>query len=434
MAGNQQGKTVAGGMEMAMHLTGLYPSWWEGRRFNKPIVGWAAGVTAESTRDNPQRVLMGYDEPWGTGTIPASCIIKVTKAKSISEALDTVLVKSKFGVSRLRFKAYEQGYRKWQGPPVDVVWYDEEPEEDIYSEGLSRTNKTKGINYLTFTPLEGITSVVNYFWPEPDNKDRALVHMQIDDAEHFDDEQKRKVIAGYRPHEREARVKGIPMLGSGRIFTVPEEDLMEEPFDVPRAWAQIGGIDFGYDHPTALVWLAWDRDNDRVHVTNAYRKSEKTPIYHATAMKSRGTEIPWAWPHDGYAHDKQSGRPLAEAYRRLGVRMLAKHATFPDGSYGVEAGLMEMLDRMETGRFRVSKHLMEWFDEYRTYHRKEGRIVKVRDDLMCATRYAHMMLRFARAGTNLLPEPTNTWDDGYDPMNPTGYTPPPRPRSFRRAS
>ncbi len=125
---------------------------------------------------------------------------------------------------------------------------------------------------------------------------------------------------------------------------------------------------------------------------------------------------------------------LAEAYKRLGVKMLAKHASFPDGSYGVEAGLMEMLDRMETGRFKVARHLGEWFDEYRTYHRKEGRIVKVRDDLMCATRYAHMMLRHARADVSTLPTPPNTWNDGYNPLNPSAYSPPPPPRGHRRAS
>ncbi|WP_292191550.1 terminase family protein, partial [Mesorhizobium sp.] len=59
MAGNQLGKTRAGGAEWAMHLTGRYPAWWQGKVFDSAVRLWAAGVTGEGTRDNPQRVLVG---------------------------------------------------------------------------------------------------------------------------------------------------------------------------------------------------------------------------------------------------------------------------------------------------------------------------------------------------------------------------------------
>jgi hypothetical protein len=61
----------------------------------------------------------------------------------------------------------------------------------------------------------------------------------------------------------------------------------------------------------------------------------------------------------------------------------------------VEAGLMDMLQRMQSGRFKVFNHLNDWFEEFRLYHRKDGKVVKEGDDLMAATRYAIMMLRFA---------------------------------------
>jgi terminase large subunit-like protein len=66
------------------------------------------------------------------------------------------------------------------------------------------------------------------------------------------------------------------------------------------------------------------------------------------------------------------------------------------GSVSVEAGLMEMLDRMQTGRWKVFEQHHDWFDEFRLYHRKDGKVVKEYDDLLCASRYALMMLRFAR--------------------------------------
>ena len=75
--------------------------------------------------------------------------------------------------------------------------------------------------------------------------------------------------------------------------------------------------------------------------------------------------------------------------------MLPERATFEDGSNGVEAGLSQLLERMQTGRFKVFSHLGDWFEEFRLYHRENGRVVKEHDDLMAATRYGAMMLRFA---------------------------------------
>ncbi|GLS17964.1 hypothetical protein GCM10007874_09800 [Labrys miyagiensis] len=118
-------------------------------------------------------------------------------------------------------------------------------------------------------------------------------------------------------------------------------------------------------------------------------------ILHAGALRDWGSWLPWAWPHDGLQHDKGSGEQLAEQYRRQGLRMLEERAQFEDGTNGVEAGLMLMLDRMQTGRLKVFRTLVEWVEEFRLYHRKDGKVVKERDDLMSATRYGLMMLRHA---------------------------------------
>jgi hypothetical protein len=82
--------------------------------------------------------------------------------------------------------------------------------------------------------------------------------------------------------------------------------------------------------------------------------------------------------------------------------MMNSRATFPDGTNGLEAGVLEMLDRMKTGRLKVFSHLADWFEEFRLYHRKDGLIVKKNDDLLSATRYAMMMRRFAT--TSVPPE------------------------------
>jgi phage terminase large subunit-like protein len=167
MAGNQLGKTLAGGAEWAMHLTGRYPDWWAGKRFGKPVRMWAAGVTGESTRDNPQRVLVGPPQQpsaWGTGMIPGDAIVSTVTGRGVPNGLDAVVVRhAKGGDSVLSFKSYEKGREKWQGETLEGVWFDEEPPLDIYSEGLTRTNTTGGITIVTFTPLQGMSEVVMQF-------------------------------------------------------------------------------------------------------------------------------------------------------------------------------------------------------------------------------------------------------------------------------
>jgi phage terminase large subunit-like protein len=172
MAGNQLGKTLAGGAEWAFHLTGRYPDWWEGRVFDKPVRMWAAGVTGESTRDNPQRILVGPPqqvEAWATGMIPGDAIVNTITGRGVPNGLDAVVVRYggggdiSPGESVLAFKSYEKGREKWQGETLEGVWYDEEPPLDIYSEGLTRTNTTGGVAIVTFTPLLGMSEVVMQF-------------------------------------------------------------------------------------------------------------------------------------------------------------------------------------------------------------------------------------------------------------------------------
>ena len=408
MAGNQLGKTWSAGFETAMHLTGRYPDWWQGRTFGKAVAGWAAGVTSEVTRDSVQRVLCGRINAIGTGAIPRDAIKDRSMKRGVADALDTLVIRwggggdVPAGESLLGFTSYDQGREKFQAETLDFVWLDEEPDEDIYTESLTRTNATNGIVYMTFTPLKGMSNVVKRFLIDK-MPGTCVTTMTIDDAEHYTPEQRAAIIASYPAHEREARTKGIPTLGSGRIFPIAEELIKVDPFEIPRHWAQICGIDFGWDHPSAAVRLAWDRDADVIYVIAAHRQKEQTPLLFASTVKPWGEWLPWAWPHDGLQHDKGSGQALRDQYAAQGLAMLQDKATHPPaegeeegtGGNGVEAGVLDLLDRMQTGRFKVFSHLNDWFEEFRMYHREDGKIVKLDDDLMSATRYANMMKRFA---------------------------------------
>ena len=416
MAGNQTGKTETGAFETACHLTGLYPDNWEGRRWDRPVKCWAAGITSLSTRDIVQKKLMGepgVKELFGTGMIPKELILDVSLARGVSDAYDTVSVRHvSGGVSVLKFKSYEQGRAKWQGDTLDFIWCDEEPPEDVYSEGLTRITATGGMVFITFTPLLGMSTVVMRYLNEK-SPDRGVVSMTIEDALHIPAEERAKIIAGYPAHEREARAKGIPMLGSGRIFAYSEEQVSEPTMSyVPPHWARMWAIDFGIDHPFAAVYGAWDKDADIIHILHAIRMRDARAWQHAAAMlkyegarqdargKWVGSKVPVAWPQDGHQRDTGKLEPMSKLYKDNGLLMLPHHAKFEDGSNSTETGIMEMDERFATGRLKIAAHLEDWFSEFRLYHRKDGLIVKLNDDLMSATRVWVMAKRFARVVHN----------------------------------
>jgi hypothetical protein len=224
---------------------------------------------------------------------------------------------------------------------------------------------------------------------------RIVIGMTIEEAEHYSADERAAIVAAYPLHERDARALGVPVLGSGRAFPVEEALIVEEPFAVPDHWPQITGVDFGWDHPFAAVHCAWDRDGDVFHLLREYREREALPHTHAAAIRPWGAWVPVAWPHDGLQHDKGSGEELRRHYERHGLNMLPQHTSFEDGSNGVEAGVLDMLERMKTGRWKVASTCGAWLGEFRLYHRDGGRLVKLRDDLISASRYALMMKRFA---------------------------------------
>ena len=239
---------------------------------------------------------------------------------------------------------------------------------------------------------------------------KAVIRMTIDDAEHHSPEERAAIVASYPEHEREARAKGIPMLGSGRVFPLAESQIIIEPIQIPSHWVIMGALDFGWDHPTAAVKGAWDRDADVVYLTHEYRVKKKPVFHHAAALKGWGKELPWVWPHDGLQHDKQSGKTLAESYEEAGLEMMAERVEFEGGGFGVEAGIMEMMDRFETGRLKIFNTMTMWLEEFRMYHRKDGQIVKEFDDLMSASRYWIMGKRFAETNTRtVIPKEKRDW-------------------------
>ena len=399
MAANRVGKTYCGATETAYHLTGNYPEWWEGRRFSKGVRVWVAGESNDTTRDIIQKELFGVPQDpqkHGTGAVPLKSIVETMRKPGVPNAYSAVLVRHKSGKnSHISFKAYEQGFEKFMGEAVDVIWLDEEPKQEIFSQCITRTADTAGVVYMTFTPEKGMTNVVSAFMNDL-KPGQSITTATWDDVEHLDEKTKTQLLSVYSPAEREMRSKGIPVFGSGLVFPVPEDDIICDDFDIPRHYPCIAAIDFGFDHPTAISWVAMDPDDDIIYVYDEYRRSKETPLTHAAVINARTPSLPVAFPHDGLQHDKGSGVQLAQQYRDLGVYMLPEHFSNPPaegmlkGNNSVEAGISEMLQRFETGRLKVFRSCVETMEEMRLYHRKNGKVVPIKDDLLSAMRYASL--------------------------------------------
>jgi phage terminase large subunit-like protein len=403
IAANRIGKTYTGTYIDAIHALGDYPEDWDGHRFDHAPLIWCLGYSGEKTRDLLQTPLVGrkQGDRFDGGLIPADRIVGYESMTGTPNAVRTLLVKHSSGeVARIQFWSYSQGQHALMGDAVDWFHIDEEPRDpDIFPQVLVRTASGDrgrgGRGILTFTPENGRTDLVIQFMDKPS---RAQFCMQKgwDDAPHLSEQVKADLLASFPAHQRAMRTKGVPMLGHGRIYDVAEEDVTCAPFAIPPHFRVIDGMDFGWDHPQAQVQLVHDLDNDCFYLTRAWKKAQVSPAEAWGATKTWTAGVPTAWPLDGLQTEKGSGKQQKAYYTEAGFSLLPTHATWPDGSNGVEAGLYEIRDLMLKGKFKIFAGLRDLLDELLQYHRDErGHIVKTRDDLLDAMRYAYMMRRLA---------------------------------------
>lgn len=409
-AANRIGKTYTGTFIDAVHLMGIYPDNWQGHKFEHPPLIWALGYSGEKTRDLLQAELFGRktDTGFTGGLIPASKVQGWQAMSGTSGAMRTVFVQHVKGTAKIQFWSYSQGQHALMGDDVDFFHIDEEPkDQSIYPQVLTRTatgDKGKGgRGILTFTPENGRTDLVIKFMDDPVNG-MFFMRKGWDDAPHLSETVKESLLAQYPKHQKDMRTKGLPMLGHGRIYDMSEETISCNPFDIPRHFALIGGMDFGWDHPQSQVKLAIDRDSDVIYLVNCWKRSETSANDAWGATKYWQQDVPIAWPHDGLMHEKgrDDSKQQADHYVDAGFSLLGERSTWDGTSNSVEQGIMELRERMLLGTFKVFAGCRDFFDEWLQYHRDDkGKIVKRRDDILDALRYAYMMRRFAMTAVEI---------------------------------
>lgn len=389
LAANRIGKTESiGGYELTLHLTGDYPPWWPGRRFKHPTRTWACGTTSKTVREILQRKLLGPTGSYGTGLIPGSRISDVRVAHGVADSIDTVYVQhATGGLSELVFKSYDQRRRAFEGTDQHVILLDEEPPLGIYIEALMRTMTCDGLLMGTFTPLLGISDVVKMFLPdagsELTNKSRVLVTATWDDVPHLSESAKASLLASIPPYQRDARTKGIPYLGAGAIYQVPEADIVVPAFELPKHWPRAYALDVGWNR-TAALWGALDRETDTLYLYTEHYMANEQPVVHSHAIKAKGDWINGVIDPAARGRSQDDGARLVDKYVELGL-----HLTYADNA--VESGIYSVWERLSAGRLKVFANCKNWLDEYRLYRRDEnGKIVKENDHLMDDTRYLVM--------------------------------------------
>lgn len=389
IGGNRVGKSETGSYELACHLTGMYPEWWEGRRFDGSINAIAAGKTNATTRDIVQKKLLGslMKDEFGTGMIPKSCLVRTTARAGIADGIQDIYVKhSTGGTSHVTIHSYEQGRGAFEGVEAHVIWFDEEPDDqELYTEALMRTVTTKGIMFSTFTPLYGISDIVLAFLPGgklPDNNSvgntKWAIQVQQDEVpEEQIPTEEREAFKDLPPHIKEARTKGIPSVGAGKIYPISEDDIVVEPFTIPRDWPKAYGADPGWGK-FAAVWGAVDPNTGVIYLYDEYYRGQTEPASHAASIRARGS---WMYGAMDFAGQSQ-GKTMLQQYSELGLNVVAADKE-------VDAGILAVYRAMCEGRLKVFNTLGNWIKEFRIYryNSKTGKVHKEFDHLMDSTRY-----------------------------------------------
>lgn len=414
MAANRVGKSIAGAYETSCHLTGIYPIWWAGRRFDHAVTGWAIGPDARTVRDTIQKELLGAMGEWGTGMIPAHLLGKASGLQGTPGAIDTVKIKHVSGRwSELGFKNYKQDILAFMGVSRHFVWTDEECPIEIWNECNIRTATTNGIMYATFTPLQGLTRMVVNFckkadflvgarpiialesddfeenenWDEENaeelvgnNKKKAVIQAGWDDAPWLTAETKARLLDDTPEHLRDSRSKGIPSMGAGAVFPTPIENILVEPFTIPDSWPRMYGLDVGWNK-TACIWAALDPNTDTLYFYDEHYQGEQQPQHHAFAIKSRGEWIRGVIDPATRGRSQVDGNKLFTMYKALGLKLLpAKNER--------ESGIQLMNQRLSTGKLKVFKTLTNFSREYILYKRElNGKIKDENDHALDAARY-----------------------------------------------
>lgn len=414
LAANRIGKTVSTCYETAMHLTGQYPDWWTGKRFNRPINAMVAGEGWSQVALVLQNELLGTNDVkirdhLGTGAIPRDCIVVDTMRSDGANCMGVEIRHSSGGKSYLLFANYTQEVRQMQGFKLNLAVFDEQPPDDFFSEIVTRTATTQGQVLCSFTPLKGLNGLVSKFW----NREEGYEHIRVswDDVPEYDpwgepfllNETRQQLERDYLPHERDARRNGVPVMGKGAVFQI-------------RNWPTYRTGDFDFRGTTGIqriIALDLGLVNDRTVISLMYWSPEEQEAWLHTQIVVRGIEeanpvnyinhlmrpevfgTPIVLPPDAgtvgrYTMSALSIRQLFEQYE---LNVYPEPIMNPPDDQGRRTnhksyGINVMRQMLELGTLHINENCTEFLREAQNYYvDPQGRFSDP-DDTIDSARYA----------------------------------------------
>ncbi len=408
LGSNRSGKSETCAFECYLHATGNYKDhpWYKGIQFNpaEDIRIWIGGVSHNDVKDIQQDKLMGPSHSIGTGLIPKDLIVDAKSKSGVPGAFSEVVVRrSGGGLATITFKSYEQGRESFQGTSVHYIGLDEECPQDVYEECVTRCATVNGRIALYFTPLTGLTDTVLHFLPNGIMPERGTVpgrsafvtQIQWEDVPDsvLPQEMRDQLSATYLPHQREARMKGIPMVGDGKVYTTPESTCVVEPFKIPMHWPKMFAFDVGVS--AAAIWLAHDELTDTVYLYDEYVSEGALPSVHASCIKHKGEWMPGVIDPASLQTNSHDLKKSFDIYRREGLDIRP-------ADNRVQAGIMECSDRLATARLKIFSTCTNTLQQYRIYRYSKNKTTgqisiakKQKDHCMDAMRYGVMALSIA---------------------------------------
>lgn len=414
LAANRIGKTVSTCYETAMHLTGRYPEWWDGRRFNRNITAMVAGEGWQQVAMVLQQELLGTQdvkivEAIGTGAIPRDCIVTETMRNDGANCIG-VEIRHVSGVnSYLIFANYTQEVRQMQGFKLNLAVFDEQPPDDFFSEIVTRTATTQGQVLCSFTPLKGLNGLVSKFW----HQEAGYEHIRVswDDVPEYDpwgepfllNSTRLQLERDYLPHERDARRNGVPVMGKGAVFQIrswPTYRTGDYDFRNTSGIHRIIALDLGLVNDKTVISLMYWQPEDQeawlhhqIVVKGTEEANPMNYINHLMRPEVFGTPI--VLPADAgtqgrYTMNSLSIRQLFEQYE-LNVHPDA--IMNPPDDQGRRTnhksfGINVMRQMLELATLHVNENCVEFLREAQNYYVDNKGRFSDPDDCIDSARYA----------------------------------------------
>ena len=414
LAANRIGKTVSTCYETACHLTGLYPEWWTGYRFNKPITCMVAGEGWSQVALVLQNELLGTQDVkitdnLGTGVIPRDCIIQATMRNDGANCIGVEIKHVSGNNSYLLFANYTQEVRQLQGFKLNLAVFDEQPPDDFFSEIVTRTATTQGKVLCSFTPLKGLNGLVSKFW----NKEEGYEFIRVswDDCPEYDPwgmpfllkETRRQLERDYLPHEREARIAGKPVMGKGAVFQIREWPLYQTgDYDFTRMpnIQRVIALDLGLVNDKTVIslmyWDPYERTaflHKQIIVQGIEEAVPSQYINHLLRPEVFGTPI--VLPADAnspgrYTMSSNSIRELFESYELNVYHKAIMNPPDQEGritnhkSYGIN----QMRQMLEVGSLMVNQNCTQFVSDAQNYYVDSHGRFSDPDDTIDSARYA----------------------------------------------